>query len=238
MIHPESFVKLTALAQLAELAQLGKLPSPNLSFPPDALRCYYLATELEIMIGRDEDNKEVKYTVSDRRKYNPDGSLKEGVDLGVKAEEIPVATAAKSASEPAAAPKSDPPGADYSMSEDDYLNDADDDDDFPGVDDPASFVNFLSTLATNAAAALGAVPHPATGQLSLDLETGKYWLDVLGMIQQKTHGNLHPRETKLLEGLLADLRMQYVTMVRATEDKLKAQAAQKFSGADILGKKV
>jgi hypothetical protein len=31
--------------------------------------------------------------------------------------------------------------------------------------------------------------------------------------------------------------MQYVTMVRATEDKLKAQAAQKFSGADILGKK-
>jgi hypothetical protein len=26
-------------------------------------------------------------------------------------------------------------------------------------------------------------------------------------------------------------------MVRATEEKLKAQAAQKFSGADILGKK-
>jgi hypothetical protein len=50
----------------------------------------------------------------------------------------------------------------------------------PGAEDPASFVNFLSTLATNAAAALGAMPHPATGQRSLDLETGKYWLDVLG----------------------------------------------------------
>jgi hypothetical protein len=32
--------------------------------------------------------------------------------------------------------------------------------------------------------------------------------------------------------------MQYVTMVRATEDKLKEQAAKKFSGNDILGKKV
>src|SRR5690606_24568674 len=109
--------------------------------------------------------------------------------------------------------------------------------DIPGADDPASFVNFLSTLATNAAASLGAVPHPATGQRSLDLDTGKYWLDVLAMIREKTSGNLHEQETRLLDGLLADLRMQYVSMVRATEDKLKAQAAQKFSGADILGKK-
>jgi len=31
--------------------------------------------------------------------------------------------------------------------------------------------------------------------------------------------------------------MQYVQLVRATEEKLKAQAAQQFSGADILGKK-
>ena len=39
------------------------------------------------------------------------------------------------------------------------------------------------------------------------------------------------------QGLLADLRMQYVQLVRATEEKLKAQAAQKFSASDILGKK-
>jgi hypothetical protein len=71
----------------------------------------------------------------------------------------------------------------------------------------------------------------------VDLETGKYWLDVIGMIKEKTKGNLHSQESHLLEGLLADLRMQYVTMVRATEEKLKAQAAKKFSSADILGKK-
>jgi len=57
------------------------------------------------------------------------------------------------------------------------------------------------------------------------------------MIKEKTKGNLHEQEARLLDGLLADLRMQYVTMVRATEEKLKASAAKKFSGADILGKK-
>src|SRR5689334_23261694 len=107
----------------------------------------------------------------------------------------------------------------------------------PGADDPASFVNFLSTLATNAAAALGAMPHPVTGQRTLDLDTGKYWLDVLGMLREKTKGNLHPQESRLLEGLLGDLRMQYVQLVRATEERLKQQAAQKFSASDILGKK-
>ena len=108
----------------------------------------------------------------------------------------------------------------------------------PGAQDPASFVNFLSTLATNAAAALGAVPHPATGQRSLDLESGKYWLDILSMLRDKTNGNLHPKESRLLEGLLGDLKMQYVHLVKATEEKMKAQAAQKLSGADLLGRKV
>ena len=56
-------------------------------------------------------------------------------------------------------------------------------------------------------------------------------------VRDKTKGNLHPNDDRLLEGLLADLRLQYVQLVRATEEKLKAQAAQQFSGADILGKK-
>ena len=81
------------------------------------------------------------------------------------------------------------------------------------------------------------MPHPATGQRILDLDSGKFWIDVLSMLRDKTKGNLHEKEARLLDSLLADLRMQYVTMVRATEEKLKAQAAKKFSGADILGKK-
>jgi hypothetical protein len=194
------------------------------------------------MIGKDENQEEVSFTVADKRKFNPDGSLKEGVSLEAKPpmEFTPVATELP---KPGAEPVSESIDIsdidlDKITLDDNPANDESEDlKTIPGADDPASFVNFLSTLATNAAASLGAVPHPATGKLSLDLETGKYWLDVLGMIKDKTAGNLHPQEARLLDGLLGDLRLQYVQLVRATEEKLKAQAAAKFSGDDILGKK-
>ena len=198
------------------------------------------------MIGRDENQEDVTLKVVDRRKFNPDGSLKEGVVIEPepkKPEPLKADPAAAKPVEPPVAQAAVPDdlGTDQSADPyaDAYLDDESEEDgsDIPGASDPASFVNFLSTLATNAAAALGAVPHPATGQRTLDLDTGKFWIDVLAMLKEKTTGNLHEKEAKLLDGLLADLRMQYVTMVRATEEKLKAQAAKKFSGADILGKK-
>lgn len=191
------------------------------------------------MIGHDDNQEEVTFKFEDKRKFNADGSVREGVVLE------PAKPAPPVESPVVAKAKQDEPlpkhGEEAAFDEEDTsdIDGADemDESDIPGAKDPASFVNFLSTLATNAAAALGAIPHPATGQRSLDLETGKYWLDVLGMIRDKTKGNLHPQENRLLETLLGDLRMQYVQLVRATEEKLKAQAAKKFSGADILGKK-
>ena len=186
------------------------------------------------MIGNDDNQEEVTFKVADRRKFNSDGSVREGVTLDAAppvAKEEAAGQTAEISSAPAPAEEVfiDPMSTDEGEEFDDR--------EIPGADDPASFVNFLSTLATNAAAALGAVPHPATGKRSLDLDTGKYWLDVLGMLKEKTKGNLHYQEARLIEGLLADLRIQYVQLVRATEEKLKAQAAQQFSGADILGKK-
>ncbi len=184
------------------------------------------------MIGQDDNHEEVHYKVADRRKFNADGSLREGVTLEA---EKPKPTPVNEES----MPETEAESLDFgeSLNAEAPSEGQMDDSDIPGADDPASFVNFLSTLATNAAAALGAVPHPATGKRTLDLESGKYWLDILGMLKDKTNGNLHPQESRLLEGLLADLRLQYVQLVRATEEKLKAQAAQKLSGADILGKK-
>jgi len=208
------------------------------------------------MNGKDENEEEVQFKVADRRKFNPDGSIREGVVLDAEppnaesheqeshqqtskpVETMPAITPAADLAE--ASVGSDEFGDIPAVGEDADLDEdieALDGEDIPGAKDPASFVNFLSTIATNAAAALGAMPHPATGQRSLDLDSGKYWLDVIAMLRDKTNGNLHPQESRLIEGLLADLRMQYVHLVRATEEKLKAQAAAKFSGDDLLGKK-
>jgi hypothetical protein len=185
------------------------------------------------MTEREEEQDIVK--VTDRRKFNLDGSLREGVEIEPEKprEEIkfdePQPEILNSSSSAATAPAAEK-AVESEMEEFDEEN-------YPGADDPASFVNFLSTLATNAAAALGAMPHPATGQRTVDLETGKFWIDVMAMLREKTKGNLHPQETRLLEGILGDLQMQYVHLVRAAEEKLKQQAAQKFSAGDILGKK-
>lgn len=189
------------------------------------------------MIGKDDDQEEVSFKVADRRKFNSDGSLKEGVVLEPAPERVRPAIESEEGPDATLAPESAQTASPPVDAEEETVDDESVEADIPGADDPASFVNFLSMLATNAATALGAVPHPATGKRSLDLDSGKHWLDVLGMIRDKTNGNLHPQESRLLDGLLGDLRMQYVQLVRATEEKLKAQAAQKFSGGDILGKK-
>lgn len=191
------------------------------------------------MVEREEEQEAIK--VTDRRKFNLDGSAREGFEPEPpkpKAAE-PVVAAPQAPAEPKSMGSvgfDDIPDAAFEP-EGELSEESFDEAEIPGAEDPASFINFLSTLATNAAAALGAMPHPATGQRSLDLDSGKYWLDVIAMLREKTKGNLHPQESRLLDGLLADMRMQYVQLVRATEERLKAQAAQKFSANDILGKK-
>lgn len=191
------------------------------------------------MIGKEELNEEEQVLkVLDKRKFNPDGSVREGVTL----------EAGKPKQEPEVAVTTGEPSWETAQTNENVAEDektfveTDESEEFdaadiPGADDPASFVNFLTTLASQAAAALGAMPHPTTGQRTLDLETGKYWIDVLAMLKEKTRNNLHPKESELFDGILSDLRMQYVQIQRLAEEKLKQQAAQKFSANDILGKK-
>jgi len=101
----------------------------------------------------------------------------------------------------------------------------------PGADDPASFASFTMSIASNAASSLGMMEHPVTGKREVDLELGKHWIDVLGMLQEKTRGNLLPQEQQILEGLLADLRMQYVSLTNATASKARAYSSRDITGA-------
>ena len=191
------------------------------------------------MIGREDSNSEEQpeLIITDRRKFNVDGSLREGVEIAPakpkpepKPEEIDDSSA-----------RLVPHVASESLVETEIPAEEDeelfDESDIPGANDPTSFVNFLTTLASQAAAALGAMPNPATGQRTVDLETGKYWIEVLAMLKGKTKNNLHPKEQELFNGILGDLQMQYVQIQRMAEERLKQQAAQKFSASDILGKK-
>src|SRR5215207_2353636 len=145
------------------------------------------------------------YKVTDRRLFNADGTPR---DLPPEEKPEPkVAAEATAAAAPAAAPEPQPqaqteapasPAETAPEAEEEFTEE-----DLADAQDPASFVSFLMSIASNAASALGMMEHPVTHQREVDVELGKHWIDVLGMLEKKTTGNLSPQEKRMIEGLLA-----------------------------------
>ena len=57
---------------------------------------------------------------------------------------------------------------------------------------------------------LGIIEDPATGQKIKNLALGKQAIDILGMLKEKTKGNLAEDEENMLKNILYDLRIIYV----------------------------
>ncbi|MDD4900415.1 MAG: DUF1844 domain-containing protein [Candidatus Omnitrophica bacterium] len=74
----------------------------------------------------------------------------------------------------------------------------------------ADFNFFITTLALQASISLGIVPNPSTNKTEEDLSQAKFLIDTLGMLKEKTKGNLSTEESKFLENVLYELRTQYL----------------------------
>ena len=173
------------------------------------------------------DEEQPNFKVTDRRLFNADGSPRDLPPEEKPEPQVAVAAQAATAAKPAESQaKPETAAASEAAPEpEEEFTEADLED----ARDPASFVAFIMSIASNAASALGMMEHPVTHQREVDVELGKHWIDVLGMLQKKTAGNVTPQEKRMLEGLLADLRMQYVSLVNSP------QQSRKFSGTDITG---
>ena len=158
--------------------------------------------------------EQTTFKVTDRRLFNPDGTMREDSER-----EEPAPPAPEPAPPTAAAPVDAPLQERVVEEEPDDIN------------NPASFVNFVMSLASNAAAALGMMEHPATGQVKVDLQLAQYWIETLTMLRRKTTGNLTGQEIEVFDGLLSDLRMQYVSL---TQPRPKTP---QFSAQDIMGRR-
>jgi hypothetical protein len=73
-----------------------------------------------------------------------------------------------------------------------------------------TFATFVFSLSSSALLHFGEVPDPTTGQKSKNLPMAKHTIDILGMLEEKTKGNLSDDESQLLTNILYDLRMRYV----------------------------
>ena len=75
---------------------------------------------------------------------------------------------------------------------------------------PIDFSTHVLSLASSAMIALGRMPAPGGDTLTPDLDTARHLIDVLGMLEHKTKGNLDESEHRLLQSLIYDLRVAFV----------------------------
>jgi len=151
------------------------------------------------MAGDDRES-EKPFKVQDRRRFSSTGEARPESEVG--AAETPPSAAATEPP-PAAAPEPPADAAPQAPTADDYAAHS-------GEHAELTFATFVISLSTQALALLGEIPDPVQGRTVVDLEGARQFIDILGILQDKTRGNLDPRENALLDGALYDLRMKYV----------------------------
>lgn len=75
---------------------------------------------------------------------------------------------------------------------------------------PIAFTTFVLGLAHTSLIHLGDVPDPESGKARLDLPLARESIELLGLLREKTRGNLTDEEEKVFEDVLARLRLRFV----------------------------
>ncbi|MCP4690560.1 MAG: DUF1844 domain-containing protein [Desulfobacterales bacterium] len=73
-----------------------------------------------------------------------------------------------------------------------------------------SFSTFIFSLSQSALVHLGLIEEPGAGKKEKNLSLAKQTIDILGVLEEKTKGNLSSDEALMLKNMLADLRISYV----------------------------
>jgi hypothetical protein len=79
------------------------------------------------------------------------------------------------------------------------------------------FSTFILSLSSSALIHLGEMPDTESHSVAVNLPMAKQTIDILGIIQDKTRGNLTKEEDRLLTELLYDLRLKFVSACKRGE---------------------
>lgn len=162
-----------------------------------------------------EEEKPKAFKVDDRRRFSSEGDLKPEFQ-GAEAPEPPPAASVPPRAESA------PGDGGSSAGQGAHPEDAHphDHSDHPGQAHGGAqaaemtFGSFLVGLSTQALMLLGDIPDPQTGRPQQDLIGAQQLIDIIGMLELKTRGNLDREEAQLIEAVLYELRMKYVERAR------------------------
>jgi hypothetical protein len=139
---------------------------------------------------REERPEEKGFKVRDRRRFSETGELRPEHAETKEDEAAPQAT------QPGGEPP--PPGTEEAT---------------PPLE--LNFSTFLISLSTQTLAHLGEIPNPIDRKTAVDLGAARQLIDILGILKEKTKGNLDSTEEQLLDHALYDLRLKYVERSQA-----------------------
>jgi hypothetical protein len=145
----------------------------------------------------EEETREKGFKVEDRRRFSAEGELRPEHRGAEAASEAPAAHPTQAEAKQPAGPSADTARATGAAAEPEL-----------------SFATFIVGLSTEALALLGEMPDPVTGERRRDLKGAQQLIDIIGMLREKTRGNLDGNEEQLIDAILFDLRMKYVEIAR------------------------
>ena len=89
---------------------------------------------------------------------------------------------------------------------------------------PATFTLLVLSLRAQAEMQLGLIRMSQEEEPKPDLPLARHTIDLLGVLQEKTKGNLSLEEQRLVENSLTELRFRFV---QVSEDVAKSASAPK-----------
>jgi hypothetical protein len=163
-----------------------------------------------------EQKQDEGFKVVDRRLFTENGELrKDAADQDRRWEE----EAKKSAAPPAntqGKPTATAPQAPAEEAADE-----------PAIESSRSFQMLVDFLTRNAAAMLGGMADPRTGQAFLDLEGAREIIDMIDVLREKTKGNLAKADEDLLIEVLGSLKLTFMEISKAAAEQMQKKAGAK-----------
>jgi hypothetical protein len=83
-----------------------------------------------------------------------------------------------------------------------------------GPAEAIDFTTLIMSLASSALVSMGRAPDPATGTVQKNIDFAQQNIDIIHLLQEKTKGNLSVDEERMVEQILYELRMSYISALK------------------------
>ncbi|HEY6467502.1 MAG TPA: DUF1844 domain-containing protein [Candidatus Acidoferrales bacterium] len=165
------------------------------------------------------DQKDEGFKVVDRRLFTEQGELRqEAVEQEQREEEAAAKKAAEKPKAPAKSGDGAPGTAPGDVEEEEEK-----------IPPSRSFQMMVDFLTRNAAAMLGGMADPRTGQPFVDIEGAREMIDMLDVLREKTKGNLAKADSDLLVEVLGSLKLTFMEISKAAAEAM-AKKGMKTGG--------